>query len=211
MSIRFNCLACRAVLKIPEAIKDQRKVRCTSCNIVLILNPDPTSENGLDVSLPEQSFSNKKYSDRELARKRNLLFGALGVVSLMIAIALWWTFRPPADRASFDGEVTLDGDPLEKGKITFIFVGDASKIAFAEIAKGKFSISRREGPMIGANKIQIYGQKGTGKMIDKVGGRPGEQIEDTVEAVAKQFNVESTLTHNVVAGSNTRKFEVTSK
>jgi hypothetical protein len=198
------------VLKVGEMIVEERKVRCTGCGIVLILKPDTSSPTGISTTLPEQQLGTKKKSDKDLAKQRNILLAIGGLILVGAAIGLWWMFRPPADRARIEGEVTLDDRPLEKGKIVFQHQ-TSMRLVEAEISNGRYRLSAYSGPELGNNKVRIHGFVPTGKMVDKIGGRPNEQVEEMGESVASKYNISSTEVFEVKPGANTANYKVASK
>jgi hypothetical protein len=212
MSIRFNCTACQTVLKIGEAISEPRKVRCTGCGIVIVLTPDEDSPIGMTVSVPQQSGKAKDESKADLARQRNMLIGGAVVAGLILVLGAWWLFSGPSDRGTVEGEVTVDGAPLEKGTIRFSSLDQTKPLsATGEIKQGHYRLPASQGPMIGPNRVEIHGERNTGKQVLKPNGTPGEMIEEIVEAVAAKYNTKSELKFDVRLGTNTKDFPVTSR
>src|SRR5476651_1044329 len=82
MSIRFTCTACRTVLKLGEMIAEPRKVRCTGCGIVILVEPDPANPLGLTSSIPEQPDKTKRRIQAEQARNRTILVGSLVAIAI---------------------------------------------------------------------------------------------------------------------------------
>jgi hypothetical protein len=211
MTVRFNCGACRAVLKVPEVVTVERKVRCTSCGVVILLTPDETSPIGMTVTLPDTSGKEKHKKKAEVAQQRRVLWVVLAVLVVLLAGGLWWTLGGPSNRAAVEGEVKLDKVLMEKGTIIFIAVDDPKKTAKGTIEKGRYKLSASEGPYVGRNKVEIYSPRGTGKEIEKPGGRPGEMMEATVEGVAAEYNTQTRLSADIKATLNVENFEVKSK
>ncbi len=207
MTIRFNCTACRTVLKIGEMISESRKVRCTGCGIVIVVSPDEDSPNGVSATIPQQSSKEKSRSRQELAPQRNILIGILIAVVLVMGIGLWWTFSPPSDRGAVDGKVTLDGQLLEKGEIVFHPIeGTKGPMTMIPIVNGRYEVGYAKGPGIGRHKIEIHCWEKTGKM--KLGPK-GEQVDDEKDVVAAKFNVKSDLTFEVGRGAQSKDWAVT--
>ena len=189
MAIRFACTACRAVMKIGEAIDEPRKVRCKSCGSVILLTPNPADPSGLTASVPKKTDKSRTMSD---SRQRVLLLSGLGVLGLILAIGLWWTLSNPSDRGAIEGNVSYDDGALGKGTITFLFEKDGKQIsATGPIVQGRYSIRASRGPAIGVNKVEIRGD------------------EDT--PIPARYNSESGLSVEVKAGENKENFEVKSK
>lgn len=116
-----------------------------------------------------------------------------------------------ANNGAIQGEVKLDGKPLEQGTIRFLPAqGVKGAIAATEIVKGKYQFTGKAGPAVGMNRVEINGVRKTGRVIKKVFPQHGT-TEETVEAIAPRFNSKSTLTFEIKPGDNTADFEVTSK
>jgi DNA-directed RNA polymerase subunit RPC12/RpoP len=210
MSIRFTCTACHTVLKIGEAISEPRKVRCTECGIVILLTPDEDSPTGVVASVPEQPDKTVRKSKAAMARQRNMLLGGLGVLALLAALGLWWMLSGPSDRGAVEGEVLLNGTPLDKGTILFKSFDPANQVTTsAPIIDGRYKIAASKGPAVGMNLVEIRGERKTGRLIANPKGDPGEMIDEVVEAVAAHFHSPTKLQFEVKRGSNTADFTVT--
>lgn len=64
-------------------------------------------------------------------------------------------FLTDAGRAAVQGSITLDGQPLKWGQITFIPESPFSPVAYAPVSRGKYSISAARGPVVGFNRIEV--------------------------------------------------------
>jgi len=116
-------------------------------------------------------------------------------------------------RGAVSGKVTLDGQPLAEGVITFVPTGSTQgPSAGAEIREGRYDIPADTGPVVGEYRVEIRAQKKTGKMIE-VGSPepPGTKIELTVEALPAKYNTNSTLKATIKDGDNVYDFAPTSK
>lgn len=209
MTIRFNCGACRAVLKVPEVVTEERKVRCTACGVVILLSPDETSPIGMTATLPDTSKKKMAIAKVEAARQRRVLLAVLGVLAVILAGGLWWTLWGPSNRAAVEGDVELDKLPMQNGTILFIAADDPKKTsAKGTITNGHYKLAASEGPFIGPNKVEIRSPRFTGKLlIDKV----HNPIDETVEAVAATYNDKTILQVDIKAGARTENFKVKSK
>jgi hypothetical protein len=214
MSIRFNCLACRAVLKVPEVVTVERKIRCTSCNAVMVLTPDEMSPTGMTTSMPDTSKKADSKKRHEAAKQQRALLIVLPIVLLALGGIIWWAFfTGPSNRGSVEGEVTVGGISMEKGMIIFVSVDDEKKKSSpGTIEKGRYKLTASEGPYIGKNKVEIYSPRGTGKEVEKPGGRPGEMMEVMVESIHADYNTQTKLLADIKAGPNTLEpFKVKAK
>lgn len=115
-------------------------------------------------------------------------------------------------RASVEGKVTLDGEPIEQGSIAFYPDGDTKgMVAGGEIRDGRYSVPADKGPVVGQNRIEIRATRKTGKKIPDPYGGPGHSIDESVEAVPEQYNGKSTLVRQIKTGKNVFDFELSSQ
>ena len=112
-------------------------------------------------------------------------------------------------RVEVRGEVTLDGEPLKTGAITFIPTGKGPS-AGTTIQDGAYVVDAAKGPSPGEYKVEIDSSQPTGK---KVVGTDGETMEDEYEnVIPAKYNRQTTL--KVVLepdGDNEHNFPLKSK
>lgn len=111
-------------------------------------------------------------------------------------------------RAMVSGTVTLDGQPLDVGTISFIPTG-ATKgpVAGATIIDGKYRIDPNKGAIIGTNRIVFTGMKKTGrKLVDG-----DETMDEYINVIPPQYSTGSTLVRTIEPGENQCDFELTSR
>ena len=116
-------------------------------------------------------------------------------------------------RGAVTGEVTLDGQPIEGGQISFIPTdGTTGQPAWGKIEGGRYSIPAAEGPAVGTSRVEIRWNRKTGKKIPAVPPAPPDtMIELTAEAVPTRYNAQSELTAEVQQGKNTFDFKLQSQ
>jgi hypothetical protein len=111
------------------------------------------------------------------------------------------------------GNVTLDGKPIDTGAISFI-PDDLSKgqTAGASITLGEFQVVGNNLPPPGLYRVEIRGQKKTGKQIPAGSpSPPGTMLEETIEAVPAKYNHKSELKQELKTGDNNINFELISQ
>jgi hypothetical protein len=112
-------------------------------------------------------------------------------------------------RAAVQGSISYDGQPVDEGGIVFIPVGGGpggqAVRATGDIKDGKYELNRRQGPMPGKHRVEIYWRKKTGKKVPGEGGHPKDEV---VQAIPSKYNTSSTLTRDVESGRNTFDFEL---
>jgi len=101
------------------------------------------------------------------------------------------------NRREVRGSVTLKGEPIEKGTVT-LFPLVKGHVASGRIENGAFLIEREHGPIPGDYRVEITGQKATGKMIrvEEPGAEPRE-VAETKSIVPGEYNERSKLTLTV--------------
>jgi hypothetical protein len=111
-------------------------------------------------------------------------------------------------RAAVSGRVTLDGEPLQEGSITFVPAdGNPGPTAGGAIRDGKYRLDSRNGPAVGKNRVEIRSVVRTGRRIPDP-RMPRLTIDETRSVVPKRYNAESDLVRDIASGSNTFDFEL---
>ncbi|WP_145025961.1 hypothetical protein [Caulifigura coniformis] len=97
------------------------------------------------------------------------------------------------NRREVRGSVTMKGEPLETGTVTLFPLGNGH-VASGRIENGTFLIEQAFGPIPGDYRVEITGQKSTGKMIrvEEPGAEPRE-VAETKSIVPGEYNERSTL------------------
>ena len=115
-----------------------------------------------------------------------------------------------SNRAGVGGEVTVGGQPIEGGTISFIPKDStAGPPASGKIEGGRYSIAAREGPAIGTSRVEIRWTRKTGRKIPAIAPAPrGSFTEETIEAVPTRYNSQSELEVEIQRGDNTRDFKL---
>jgi hypothetical protein len=109
-------------------------------------------------------------------------------------------------QSTVKGSVTLDGQPLTEGRITFIAVDGGVQTAEAKIASGQYEAVVPPGE----KRVEIRAPKVTGKQ--KMYDTPDSPSVDVVtELLPPRYNVDSTLTMTVGDGEQEKSFELTGK
>ncbi|WP_145172450.1 hypothetical protein [Gimesia aquarii] len=109
------------------------------------------------------------------------------------------------ERTQVEGMVTLNGNPVEKGVITFIPAGKGAS-AGAKIESGKFMIPKQQGPSPGDYRVEIDSSVPTGKQILST---DGETMEDEFEnSIPPKFNRLTELKVTLKTGNNQHLFDL---
>jgi hypothetical protein len=108
--------------------------------------------------------------------------------------------------ATIDGEVTVDGKPLEKGVISYTPADGNGAPVTAEVRNGRYEVRT----VAGRKVVQISAPIVVGQRKEHKG--PGAALIDiTEESLPPSCNSKSELTFEATAGANTKNWAVESK
>ena len=114
-------------------------------------------------------------------------------------------------RQSLEGNVTLDGEPLPEGGISFRpLPGTRGPTAGGKISEGKFSVSPGKGTFVGTFRVEITASRKTGrKKLDPI---MGDEVDEMVQFIPERYNRQSELRAEVTAeGPNRFDFTLSSQ
>lgn len=110
---------------------------------------------------------------------------------------------------SVSGTVTVDGQPLKKGIITFYAIGEGSTSG-GQVIEGSYSLPADRGPSPGKYRVEITGSRPTGKTEYDIDLKKKVDVEE--QFLPPRYHAKSELTAEVVvAGENKFDFELKSK
>jgi hypothetical protein len=111
-----------------------------------------------------------------------------------------------APTATVSGQVAVDGQPLEKGTISYAPADGRGAPVTVPIENGKYQARTTPG-----NKfVQISAPKVMGKRKEH-NGPDAPLVEITAESLPPRYNSKTELSLDVHAGSNTKDWSVTSQ
>ena len=124
------------------------------------------------------------------------------MAGVMLGIGLFGC-GPASKLASITGTVNVNGQPVEKGSISFIPVDGSTQVTGAEIITGKYN-----SPIpIGESKVEIRVPKKTGSK--KLYDTPDSPIQDTFEELLPvKYNDSTELRFTAVKGSNKNNWDL---
>ncbi|MGQ0636910.1 MAG: hypothetical protein ACT4QC_20060 [Planctomycetaceae bacterium] len=114
-------------------------------------------------------------------------------------------------RASVEGTVTFNGEPVLEGTITFTPAeGTAGPTAGGTVDNGQFKIPADLGPVVGKQSVAITGQRKTGKVYDLF---PPAKImwEERKQVIPPNYNSKTELVLEVKSGTNKYELELKGK
>jgi hypothetical protein len=137
---------------------------------------------------------------------RGTAIGAVSVVAVVLACLLpgcGGPAEPEFQRAAVRGTVTLDGEPVENGTVTFYPIeGTVGPSAAQAIQQGKYELAEEDGAVVGTNRVEVRATRKTGKKIEEgPPSPPGTMVDEIVSA-------RITEEQEVKAGENTFDFQL---
>ncbi len=132
-------------------------------------------------------------------------------VVFMVLIAV--TGCSDSNRGTVSGQVTLDGQPINVGSITFLPSDRSSgQGTGGRIQDGKYLLEGSAAPLIGNYMVQIRAFRKSGQMVRPAyAGPDAPMVEGSEEAVAVEYNGKTTLEIDVQPGHNEANWEVKSR
>jgi hypothetical protein len=123
------------------------------------------------------------------------------------------------NRTTVTGTVTLDGNPIENGWISFKpESGTQCPDIAGQIKNGTFSIPKKDGPVIGSYTVNITSSMRTGKKVKEP--VTGIETDEIIEIIPARYNGQhagmrglgkkSSLTATIEKGKNDLKFDLVS-
>jgi hypothetical protein len=125
---------------------------------------------------------------------------------LGLAVVICGVVSGCGNRGAVQGTVTLDGQPVDGGRIFFVPDGDPAgrPQVYAAIAQGKYSLPASKGPEIGHYRVEIVWHKKPGKQEPPAD--PGLVTDDMKQIIPAAYNSKTTLFVDVGRGTNTFDF-----
>jgi hypothetical protein len=115
-------------------------------------------------------------------------------------------------RYPLTGKVTLDGEPVNGGSISFLpEMPDSAeqRVTGGPIENGAYSVPAEQGANSGKYRVEVRWPKPTGKKFKD--SDTGEMLDTVKEAVPAKYNIQSELTADVSAEKTTFDFDLKSK
>jgi hypothetical protein len=130
---------------------------------------------------------------------------------LGLALVLTSGCGPAGRWLAVGGTVTLDGEPVQDGRIMFLRLdgeGGADR-AGGRIEQGKYALPAGRGLAPGKYRVELTWAKKTGKQVPAPHDPPN-MMDETQEAIPARYNKNSELTADVQRGHTTFDFNLTS-
>lgn len=116
-------------------------------------------------------------------------------------------------RVAVEGEVTFDGQPVEKGTIAFEPADGAGPMAGGEIQDGRYVLSGDAAVIPGEKIVRITAVRKTGRRLEAGPPEPpGTMVDELERYIPPEYNTQSTLTCEITAdGRNQHDFAMESR
>ena len=113
------------------------------------------------------------------------------------------------ERFPLEGNVTLDGQPIDLGSISFIPEGEGKgRASGGVITDGKYAVPEEKGANVGTYRVEIHWLKRTGRQLRDP--ESGEMYDERHEALPEKFHTKSELTAEVPLPENRHDFQLKS-
>jgi hypothetical protein len=109
-------------------------------------------------------------------------------------------------KGTVNGTVTLDGESVANGAVTFVKTEGEPVREGAVIRNGSFQTRLPPGKY----RVEVNGRKVVGKKTQKGFNGEDEEIELTEELFPERYNTKSELTEEIKSGDNAVKLALTS-
>ena len=109
-------------------------------------------------------------------------------------------------KAAVTGTVTLDGQPVSAGTVTFVKSEGGAVREGAVVRDGAFEAKIPPGTY----RVEVTGQKVTGKRKQKGFDGKDEELVITEEMFPARYNTQSELREEIKSGTNTVKLDLKS-
>lgn len=111
-------------------------------------------------------------------------------------------------RYAISGTVTVDGEPMQWGTISFIPKDGNNRVSGGPIIDGKFEVTEGRGANSGEYRVEIRWQKPTGKQVRDID--TDEMIDELAEGLPARYHKDSELTASVSEENQTFTFDLKS-
>lgn len=109
-------------------------------------------------------------------------------------------------RFPITGKVTVDGQPMEFGVISFLPQGEGGRVTGSPIKDGSYAIEEPMGPTAGKYRVNINWNKPTGRRVKDAYGE--EIMDEYKEGLPAKYHKESELSAEVSAKQTEFNFEL---
>jgi hypothetical protein len=112
-------------------------------------------------------------------------------------------------RFPLGGKVTVDGQPMEFGVISFLPQGEGGRVSGGPIKNGSYAVPEAMGASAGKYRVEIRWNKPTGKRVRDAYGE--EIMDEYKEGLPDKYHKASELTAEVSSQQTTFDFDLQTK
>lgn len=112
------------------------------------------------------------------------------------------------ERGVVHGKITLDGNPIANGTVSFVAMAPDGGPAWATSLKDGQFVSGDVGPVVGKSRVEVRARRQASAQPQNP---DGDWKGGYVEAVPDRYNAHSTLEVDVRPGENTFDFDLKSR
>lgn len=113
-------------------------------------------------------------------------------------------------RYPLSGKVTVDGQPLQMGVLSFLPEGKSGRVSGGPIKDGAYSVPEPQGATAGKYRVEIYWNKPTGRKIRNPMDKD-EMIDEMTQGLPAKYNTNTELSAEVSAKQTKFDFPLTTK
>ena len=115
-----------------------------------------------------------------------------------------------ARRFPLSGRVTVDGQPVQMGVISFIPQSESGRVSGGPVQDGMYSVSEEQGPTAGTYEVRLSWNKLTGRKIPNPSDK-GYMIDEMVEGLPAKYRENSELIAEVSPKQTKFDFDLKTK
>lgn len=113
-------------------------------------------------------------------------------------------------RFAISGKVTVDGEPMGMGVISFLPQEKGGRVSGGPISDGEYDVPEPKGPNAGVHRVEIHWNKLTGKKIRDPFDKNG-LIDEMMEGLPGKYHAKSELTAEVSPKQTNFDFDLKSR
>lgn len=145
-------------------------------------------------------------------------WGLIGSLAVILTSCMGCGGSSGPERGNVSGQVTFNGQPVEKGVIAFVPDGSTvGPTSGAIIENGRYKTQSGGGPVLGSHRVEIVAHRPGKKIeVEGIGGAAtgpsaAGAVQETEMYIPPEYNSKSMLAVSIKSGTNTHDFALQSK
>jgi hypothetical protein len=135
---------------------------------------------------------------------------AVAIVCVMLLLGCGRKEYSGDRRMPLAGKVTVDGQPMQMGVVSFLPQDESGRVSGGPIQDGAYSVPEAMGATAGKYRVEIHWNKPTGKKIRNPMDKD-EMLDEMTEGLPEKYHANSELTAEVSPQQTTFDFNLKSK